>query len=115
MNAGGAVFKGMGRDIAYLPTYYVNEKLEPAGHAFILGKDGRVRYLTPQAASPISLSLHATTRRAAAQTTDGVAPVLLKEDREYELFYWDDEWISLGKKTASTERLAFRGVPFGGL
>lgn len=29
----------------------------------------------------------------------------------YELFYWDDKWISLGKKTAETTSLIYKNVP----
>jgi len=29
----------------------------------------------------------------------------------YELFYWDDEWISLGKKVATGESIQFDGIP----
>jgi hypothetical protein len=108
-------FEDMGRDIAYLPTFYVEKELEPAGRAFILEEDGRVRHLAPQPASPAKLSLTATTRRAQAQTTDGIAEVFLEAGRQYELFYWEDEWISAGTATAGSEPLEFTGVPAGAL
>lgn len=34
---------------------------------------------------------------------------------EYELFYWDNEWISLGRKTAVCRMLTFDGVPSNAL
>lgn len=30
---------------------------------------------------------------------------------EYELFYWNDKWISLGKKTADNNNLVYKNVP----
>jgi hypothetical protein len=33
------------------------------------------------------------------------------EGMEYELFYWDDDWISLGKKVATTDKIRFDEIP----
>jgi hypothetical protein len=29
----------------------------------------------------------------------------------YELFFWDDEWISLGEKVAISDSICFDGIP----
>ena len=34
---------------------------------------------------------------------------------DYELFYWDDEWISLGRQKANSDHLDYRNVPAGTL
>lgn len=41
----------------------------------------------------------------------------IREGDEYELFYWDDEWISLGKQHGSraTQELIYDNVPSGAL
>lgn len=42
-----ATFKGMGRDIVYLPAFYVNGEIIPAAPAFRLEQDGSCRTLQP--------------------------------------------------------------------
>ncbi|MDD4444145.1 MAG: hypothetical protein PHP81_03700 [Patescibacteria group bacterium] len=39
-----AVFKGMGKDIVYLPCYYINKSLNPAGEPFLLNESGEIEY-----------------------------------------------------------------------
>jgi hypothetical protein len=29
----------------------------------------------------------------------------------YELFYWDDAWISLGKKIANSDSISYKSIP----
>lgn len=42
-----ATFRKMGKDVVYLPTYYVKGKNIPAGNPFWLKPDGTIRTLTP--------------------------------------------------------------------
>jgi hypothetical protein len=42
-----AVFRNMGKNIVYLPAFYINNKLEPAGPAFLLKLDGTIQPLIP--------------------------------------------------------------------
>jgi len=37
---GEAEFKNMGMDLVYLPAYFINDKLLPAGEAFLLNNEG---------------------------------------------------------------------------
>lgn len=46
-----------------------------------------------------------------ANATEEKQIVHLKEGEEYELFYWQDEWQSAGKKTADSEPMIFKDVP----
>lgn len=42
-----ARFSCMGKNIVYLPVYYIKNQLIPAGNPFILSLDGKIRFLTP--------------------------------------------------------------------
>lgn len=110
-----ATFRDLGRNIAYLPAYYLREKVVPAAPAFILEKDGNVRRLQAQDAPPTTLLARATTRHAQVESTVGTQPSYLEPGREYELFYWKDGWESLGRAKADGGPLAFAGVPAGAL
>jgi hypothetical protein len=48
-------------------------------------------------------------------STDGAVTSNLKPGKTYELFYWLNEWISLGKKTAGIEPLIYENIPAAGL
>jgi len=105
-------FTDMGRDLVYLPAYYLHGKLVPAGPAIILTAKGRVRALRPDLHARQTVTLTSTTRRTTREATDTNRRSFLKPDRNYELFYWDGEWKSLGKKkTSRGKALYFKNVP----
>ena len=110
---GRATFTDMGMNIAYLPAFFVHQKVVPAAPAFILQSDGIVRPLVARPGTSMRLRLVSTTRRAQVESTDGVQPTFLEPGREYELFYWKDEWVTAGKALAGTEPLEFADVPEG--
>jgi len=112
---GRVEFRDLGRNIAYLPAYFLQGKVVPAAPAFILEKDGTVRRLLPQEAAPTTLIARATTRHAQVESTVGTQPSYLEPGREYELFYWKDGWASLGRAKADGGPLAFAGAPAGAL
>jgi hypothetical protein len=112
---GTVTFVDMGRNVAYVPMYFVREELTSAGAAFILEPGGEIRRLIPREDSPISPALVGTTRRRTAESTDGIEKVFLDEEREYELFYWNGEWVSVAEAIAGPEPLVFDGVPAGAL
>ncbi len=47
IKGGSAIFKGMGKGIAYLPMYCINGVMQIASDPFILKSDGRMRALKP--------------------------------------------------------------------
>jgi hypothetical protein len=110
-----ALFTNMGAGIAYIPALYMNEEIAPWGAPFVLGKDCSIQYYQPDSTSKESISLVSTTRRKQAESTDGIAKSYLKSGQEYELFYWQDEWRSSGKLTASDKPLIFGDVPSGAM
>ena len=110
------VFQDMGMDIAYLPAYYIDKKIVPAGSPFILTKDSSIRKLTPDSSITATVKLFSTTKRKLVTSTDGIAKAFFKAGKEYELFYWDEsDWQSLGVKTGAGKPLKFANVPADGL
>lgn len=107
---GKAIFAGMGVDLCYLPMIYQDEELDPIEVPLILQKDGTVRFLRGNR-SIQDLILYSTTRKKIANATEEKQIVHLKEGSEYELFYWQDEWQSVGKQVAATQPLIFKDVP----
>ncbi|MFH1746323.1 MAG: transglutaminase domain-containing protein [Planctomycetota bacterium] len=109
-------FTNMGGNIAYLPAYFVDEKLEPAAPAFVLTKDGQVRQLLPDEQRPLTIELTATTPETPDADTAIERPmIVVKPGKPYELFVWEDGWQSLGKQTAGDEPVEFTNIPGGGL
>ncbi len=110
---GTAAFEDMGLGIAYLPAVYQDEKIVPAGDPFILRSDGSRQELSPAEQSTITVSLTSTTRREQAVSTDSIGHTFLTAGKEYELFYWQEGWQSLGKAVATDQPLVFAEVPAG--
>jgi len=107
-----AAFKDMGTNIAYLAAFYENGKIIPHRRPFILNKDGSIRYLQPSG-EETTLSLNSVTKRVQIVSTDGAVTSSLKPGKTYELFFWLNQWNSLGKQTAGSEPLIFEKVPAG--
>lgn len=55
IKSGAVSFKKMGRNIVYLPAYYMNGQLIPFNKAFLLQQDGNIRYLNPDHLNLISI------------------------------------------------------------
>jgi len=108
-----ALFTDMGKDIAYLPMFYINEELAHAAAPFILEKDGQMRELENKGNRKITVSLVATSRPSSKDTTQALPKSFLTSGKEYELFYWKDEWVSIGKAVATDQPLQFGNVPEG--
>jgi len=84
---GRATFKAMGRNIAYLPSYYVEEEIVPAAPPLILTKEGDVRLLAPDAEATVDIEAAATIPDTPDADTGVVKPrVKVKPGKTYELF-----------------------------
>jgi hypothetical protein len=108
-----AVFTDMGREIAYLPALYLNEKVSPFGTPFILQKDCIIRELEPDDQNKTSVQLTSSTQRKQEVSTEGITKTFLTPGKEYELYYWKDGWKLIGKSTAEDKPLFFEGIPSG--
>ncbi len=107
------LFTDMGKDIAYLPMFYVSEELVPAAAPFILQKDGRIRVLVGKTGQKTTVKLVAMSRPPSENAAEVAEETFLTSRQEYELFYWSDGWQSLGKAVASGHPLEFCDVPMG--
>ena len=106
----------MGRNIVYLPAYYVDQALVPAAAAFILALDGQILTLDREAGPTITIEMAVTTPKTPDADTHIERPrVVVEPGRVYELFVWDDGWESLGKQKADEQPVLFESVPSGGL
>ncbi|MBD3235517.1 MAG: hypothetical protein GF330_02300 [Candidatus Eisenbacteria bacterium] len=110
-----ARFHDLGTNLVYLPAYYAGGEILPAAPALILEPGGTFRRLLPHHHAPISFPIYSTTQRRQVESSDGVRQVFLEEDREYELFYWEEGWVSMGTQVCFGEPLRFNRVPSGAL
>ncbi|MDH3891687.1 MAG: transglutaminase-like domain-containing protein [candidate division Zixibacteria bacterium] len=110
-----AVFSNVRGNLLYLPAFYINEEVVPYGPPFVNDSENKSRQFRSVSDATITLSLTSTTRRKQVASTDGIERSYLTAGVEYELFYWDDEWESLGKAVSSEKPLLFDNVPVGTL
>jgi len=114
-----ATFPWVGGHIVYYPAYCVGKKLCPAGAAFTLAVDGTVTKLdTPVAPEGPRIATRIRQTKDVDISPDTGKPIpaiKVAPGKEYELFYWSDKWISLGKKAAGQAALAYDNLPPGRL
>ena len=89
---GAYLFKDMGRNIVYLPTVYFNKKNVPVGVPVMIKNDGQIESL-----SIVKDSLTVLTFQ--------------QENKNKELYYWDNKWVKIGKGVAIDNSLRFENVP----
>lgn len=106
-----AQFTKMGMGIAYLPAFYFEEEIIPAGNAFILSDSGKVEYKIPKGDKRIELKLFSTTQRITKETTDFIEHAEFNPGKIYILYYWQDKWVEAGKQTAGDGPLVFKNIP----
>jgi hypothetical protein len=112
---GKANFTDMGIDVLYLPGLYLNKEIVPYGKPFILKGDNKSHSFSPDSIQPVSIDIEFTTQRSPWESTVSIEKTPIKDGSEYEFFYWDDGWQSLGKQTASGGPLHFENIPSNGL
>lgn len=116
INGKKAFFTDMGKDLVYLPAYYIDQKIVPAAEPFILLPSGKMYVLHPDTLHTFSIALISTMKKVTTQATDSKRKSFLDKGATYELFYWDGDWVSLGKKKAPQQGpLIFDDVPAGAL
>lgn len=113
---GTVTFAAMAPEIAYLPAFYLNEKVVPAGPVFVLHGDCTQTAYVGDEAKTAPVTLIATTKRQLAASTDGKVEAYLTPGAEYELSYWKDGWQSVGTVQADDKgAVTFDKAPSGGL
>lgn len=106
-----ATFSKIGRGVAYLPAFYYDDEIIPAGDAFILSDSGRVEAKIPSGNKRIEVKLYSTTRRITKETTDFIETADFTAGDEYVLYYWNDKWVEAGRAVAGSGPLFFKGIP----
>jgi hypothetical protein len=107
------VFNQMRGHLLYMPALYINEEVVGWGPPLANESEFGYYHFIPKWDSTITVRLTSTTRRTQMASTDGIEKSYLTPGVEYELFYWDDAWESLGKAIATDRPLLFDNVPAG--
>ena len=120
----GVTFQAMGRNIMYRPVYCVagkdgKQELLSAAPIVILGKDGTTRILNQPAdrSGPMTKVEISQTKDVQINPDTGKPENTLQVEpqKEYELFYFDGDWASLGRKRSTKESLVYDNLPPGRL
>ena len=105
MQNDSVTFRNMAKGVVILPMLYQNEELIPAGYPMLNAYNHQI-HLVPD-------------RQHCRQIIIKEQDYYLKfrPQKEYELFYWDKNWVSLGKQVTGieTRELMFRDVPMNAL
>jgi hypothetical protein len=105
-----ACFTDMAHSVLYLPAYYINNEIVPAGNPFILDKNGEFHPITMNK-EIIRLEIDKITYRTTLETTDNIKLDNLALNTEYELFYWNNDWVWIDSKIYTGKELEFIRVP----
>jgi hypothetical protein len=100
-------FTDMGRGIVYIPMVFEENTYSPCGLPFILQNNGDISFIKANKTIKKSITLD---RKYPAGDDNKV-----ERGNNYQLFYWNNSWISLGKQVADSESLTFNNVPDGAL
>jgi hypothetical protein len=98
-------FSNMGMGIVYLPAVFDDGNMIPAGLPFILDDNGTVSKINADKQISVNISID---KKYPVNEDNEIQP-----GEKYELFYWDNNWMSLGVKTptgASVEYAAPEGA-----
>jgi hypothetical protein len=112
-----ASFSGMGRDILYLPAFYINEEIVAAWQPFILDKDGMTRIMRTDGIKVDISTNESTGKRVTYEgMTDESFSVPLKVGKKYALQQWTDgAWVEIATTIGSEEPMVFNELSSGGL
>jgi len=111
INDNSAHFTDMGVDIAYLPMFYVEEKLFPASHPFILTKNGDQKELNGNDLFEEEVILHSVTKKSIDRSSNDGNKTFLEVEEKYKLFYWEKGWELFGTETANESPMKFKKLP----
>jgi len=104
------IFSNMGTDLCYMPAFYINDQIQPAGCPFILQKDGSLTYLNGDQTLDDQVLL-SVTKKVIEDATENKKISFLSEGEVYEYYYWENDWQLIGEYEASSEPLLVKDVP----
>ncbi len=96
-----ASFKNMPKGVVFLPVYYVNGSIKPAGYPVAEGYHHEL-VLTPD-----------TVHKGIISIKEDPKYLVYQSGKSYKLFYWNNTWKLLGKRIAAinSHELLFTNVP----
>jgi hypothetical protein len=106
-----ATYNKIGMGVAYLPAFYYDNQIIPAGDAIVLTDSGKIEIMKPDAANRMDLKLFSTTKRITKETTDFVEQSDFIVGKKYNLYFWNEKWEKVGEQTAGNGPLTFSKVP----
>jgi len=112
---GSLDFADMGRELCYLPAWFEDDELVPAGPPLLLEADGSLSMLAPREDRETVLLEAAAPRTPDADTGQTRASLTLDPGAGYELFVWDEGWQTLDTPTLDAGSTLTREVPAGAL
>jgi hypothetical protein len=100
-NNNNPVFKNMAKGVVFLPVYYVNGRIKPAGYPVAEGYHHEL-ILSPDTVHKQVINIKEENKYLAFQP-----------GKSYKLFYWNNSWKLLAKKTAgiNIHELSFINMP----
>jgi hypothetical protein len=101
ISGGIAVYKNMSKGVVYLPMYYHDKKLIPAGWPQALGYNN-AKELQPDIHHTQTIQLHEQEKY-----------IKFRAGKKYQLLMWNNQWQLLGEQTAEQgcTQLTFKNIP----
>lgn len=104
-------YREEGKGIVYLPVVHERGMLKPFAAPVILYEGGECRSLSPVLSDTESVTLHRKYPKYNKIPSDVHDSNEVVPGDDYELFYWNDKWCSLGRKVAEHDTLMYMEVP----
>jgi hypothetical protein len=108
-NNGEFIFKNLGKDIVYLPSFYMGNKMTYAEHPILLDEKGNSVILKPDFTNTFETSLSRDNEYKNNYLDNN--PFQIENGEMYKLFYWDKKWIKSGIGRANESGVFFKNIP----
>ena len=106
-------YQDEGKGVVYLPVK--TDDREPVANPVILFEDGTQRMLLANKERTGRVMLHRKYPFYVTNSSDIYDSNNVCQGDTYELFYWDNRWIGMGRRTAEADSLVYENVPVGAL
>lgn len=104
-------YREEGKGIVYLPAIPQRGMLTAITAPVILYEDGATHELSPDLSTRRTIALYRKYPKYNRTPSDVHDSNDILSGDTYELFYWNNEWCSLGKRLAQQDTLIFRDAP----
>lgn len=105
---GSVIFKNVGhRDIVYQVSKYKSGRFDHLGDVFIAKSDSSIQGIKLDTVNTKKFRLKQTN----VYWTDIPIESFVEKGKDIELFYWDKQWISLGRSRSTKNFIDFKAVP----